>query len=442
MDSIHWSYPGPGESRVITVDAKQRHLIMVKDKGGQFRSCSEAAPETFGAYSSSIAAMLGIGAANRDAQIATATSEAVATLEHTQTVNLLRESMFRTCERWLSGALSQEEFLTLAARDHRSMVATLAIEQLTGVVRPRATIISGPAVRAAIKQNEELVKLLADYKDERKVAQAAEASAAKEARDAANVDYTSGGATVKVCSLAERPTDATAGPQWDKCKPTADKAKAAKDIADSARKRENSVLDQLSELSSAIGGGTEPYPAGQNGGGGDIPSRPTGEDLVALGKIVRDIVLTPGVDESLMFCIGYLHKSSSETSDDTRATCNEILARNATKDLQIKGQIFKFEPSAADEISSAARIRDYSGFQGDVQDLIRRTPPDKWLDFWQPFAALLTTVGPDCASKEKCANTWGRAFAYYPDYTRFPQQRRELEKAVENWNQQLNAIGR
>ncbi len=165
---------------MITVDAKQRHLIMTKDMIGQVRACAEPAPETFAAYSSSFLGILGLAPEKREAQGSLSTGETVASLERTQTVNLLREMLYRTCERWLSGALDQAQFVTLGARDHRSMVAVLAIESLTGVVKPPSTIISGPAVSASISQSKELLSLLAGYKEERVAAVSTEKKASEE----------------------------------------------------------------------------------------------------------------------------------------------------------------------------------------------------------------------------------------------------------------------
>lgn len=445
MDSIHWSFPGPGDSRVITVDAKQRHLIMTQDLKNQVRACAEPAPETFAAYSSSFAGLLGIAPDKREAQASSATGETVASLERTQTVNLLREMLYRTCERWLSGALDQAQFLTLSARDHRSMVAVLAVEQLTGVVKPPSTIISGPAVNAAIKQTEKLVELLSKYMEERIAAETVETTANSDSAKV-NEDYTSDGKTVKLCSLVEKPTDDTWGPKWEKCKPAADKAKAAKQVAQAARDREQSVLDQLENLSGGPSGGTKQgqqsssQPENGQDGAGRIPTRATGTDLEHLAKAVTDIALSPGIDETLMFCISYLHRPSIETDLDTRATCNRIIVENANRDLRKKESLYGFGPSASAVMASVGRIMTYEDFQTDIQSLVARTPAERWKEFWTPFAALLTTTqGLDCSNAEKCAAVWNTARPYYRDFSINGDQ---LQQAAETWSLELTAIGR
>lgn len=68
-----------------------------------------------------------------------AIAEAASTTERIQTINLLRESMYRTCERYLSGAINHESFVVQAGRDWRAMLAILAIEQLTLTAPPAST---------------------------------------------------------------------------------------------------------------------------------------------------------------------------------------------------------------------------------------------------------------------------------------------------------------
>ena len=101
--------------------------------------------------------------------LAAAIAQSGATIERTQTVNLLRESLYRTCERYLSGAISKPTLIVQAARDQRAMVTVLAIEQLTRAIRPAATIISAGPTSATVP-NTALVELVADLRKEEKVA--------------------------------------------------------------------------------------------------------------------------------------------------------------------------------------------------------------------------------------------------------------------------------
>ena len=163
---------GQNGPAVITQDAKTRNLVMVPEmtevigQGGtttartnQWRICAEAAPDVFSAMSASAAGELGLdtrgSGTQARTQMALAIAEAAGTIERTQTINMLRESMYRTCERYMSGAISQSTFVVQAGRDWRAMIAILAIEQLTRTARPPSTIISGPATSAGLQNSDE-----------------------------------------------------------------------------------------------------------------------------------------------------------------------------------------------------------------------------------------------------------------------------------------------
>jgi hypothetical protein len=56
---------------------------------------------------------------------------------------MLKEMMYRTCERYLNGQISELEYPIIAARDQRIMTSILAIEQLTGGVFQKPVVIGG-----------------------------------------------------------------------------------------------------------------------------------------------------------------------------------------------------------------------------------------------------------------------------------------------------------
>lgn len=131
------------------------------------RFCAEPSPDVFTVLgvSGSGGGNLGLGAdksVNAALQAAFSSSETGATIARTQTLNMLREMMFRTCERYLSGAISADEFPIVAARDQRIMVSILAIEQLTGSITPRALSIGSGGSATTGMNPTELVKALAE----------------------------------------------------------------------------------------------------------------------------------------------------------------------------------------------------------------------------------------------------------------------------------------
>ena len=80
----------------------------------------------------------------RSAQLRGALSiaQTAATIERTQTINLLRESLFRTCERYLSGGMGPAALAIQAGRDLRAIIAVLAIGNSRATTRPPSTVIS------------------------------------------------------------------------------------------------------------------------------------------------------------------------------------------------------------------------------------------------------------------------------------------------------------
>lgn len=157
---------------VITTDAKQRSLISMpyKPKDPDFivaRVCAEPSPDVFTAIASSFGldtrAKADVDANDFEAglNLAKSLSENAATIERTQTINILRESMYRTCERYMSGAIQWNELVVQAARDQRTMVSILAIEQLTGVIKAQSTALTTNAtaqISGAEKAGERLAE--------------------------------------------------------------------------------------------------------------------------------------------------------------------------------------------------------------------------------------------------------------------------------------------
>ena len=139
------------ESTIIAVDAKQRFLLSnvnTKTTGEKIRRyCSEPSPDVFSTLSQAASGSGSFGqsadqSVNVALQAAFSSSETGATISRTQTVNMLKEMMYRTCERYLNGQIGDLEYPIIAARDQRIMASILAIEQLTGAVLPKPVVIA------------------------------------------------------------------------------------------------------------------------------------------------------------------------------------------------------------------------------------------------------------------------------------------------------------
>jgi hypothetical protein len=173
-------------STVIAVDAKQRFLlsnITESTSGNQSipkkteirrRFCLEPSPDVFSVLSQSFSGSGSFGqtadpkSINIALKAAFSSSESGATISRTQTVNMLKEMMYRTCESYLNGQIDELEYPTIAARDQRIMTSILAIEQLTGTLQQKPVIIAatGQATTDAISSLENAKKDV----DEKKIA--------------------------------------------------------------------------------------------------------------------------------------------------------------------------------------------------------------------------------------------------------------------------------
>lgn len=167
-----------GEQPAITlVDAKQRAIISsphVIQTAPYYRSsttgsqelvpgsreeirrfCAEPSPDVFAVIAQALSAGASWGksvdpkAIEAALTAAFSSSEQGSTIPRTQTVNMLRELMFRTCERHINGGISSLELPLQAIRDQRLMVSILAIEQLTGAITPKSVVIGASAETAA-----------------------------------------------------------------------------------------------------------------------------------------------------------------------------------------------------------------------------------------------------------------------------------------------------
>lgn len=328
----------PTGDRIVTIDAKQRNVLVTRDAEGAWRMCAEAAPDVFSALSAS--ASLGVDVTTRSGRAAAAIAEAAGTVERTQTVNLLRESMYRTCERYLDGAIGRAQLVVQAARDQRAMVKILAIEQLTRVARGPATIVAPPSTAAATVDGDAVAGLVGDLARER--------TAARTALDAAAAAYAAALKKGRCDVVATAPADDGGDPKlsdWTACRAAGAERDARQAALDASTARFDKALaaaGQLGSQSSATTGGG----ASSGGGGGAAPSD---AGLASVAGAVERIANSPDIDEPLMFCIALLAppppggqgsaRGVQPPDPATSSTCLGILRDRAERDDQLRGQM-------------------------------------------------------------------------------------------------------
>jgi hypothetical protein len=289
----------PDRPSVVTVDAKQRHLLMVPnykvDANGRvsvdsgMRVCAEAAPDVFSALAASGKLDIGVdakSAAQVNLGAAAAASETAAAIRRTQTVNLARESFYRTCERYLSGAIGPTAFGVQAARDYRQAIAMLAIEQLTGVVHGPVTII-GPGTTSA---------------EGRQGGNAALEKAKTELADAAAAEKRANAAKESACKDAKEDDE--------KCTEATQSATEATKRASDASKEYDEALKQGSGSGSSGSASTGAITISSDNSTSTTQPENVAAVAIAVNSIVQEVMRT---DETLMFCLQLLQ--SEQVSD-------------------------------------------------------------------------------------------------------------------------------
>ncbi len=318
--SFHLQRPIRGaEATAITVDARQRVLLsQVNPRAAATdpvfrRFCAEPSPDVFTVLGVAASGSLnfGLGAdqsSSRALQGAFSSTETGATIARTQTINMLREMMFRTCERYLSGAISGDEFPIIAARDQRIMVSILAIEQLTGSITPRGVAITAGG-NAGTGPGAETVRLLAEARqavvnaqvtvDQKTTAQAAADTAAG----------TGGCAALKATVAAVVPPAPT--PEQTNKINACNTAETNRNNAVVAR---DAAQEHYDTLVRASAGGLGATTSGTVREVGTTPER--SQSVREVAEAVENIVAnTFEQDETQLFCIRALNPASQGLSD-------------------------------------------------------------------------------------------------------------------------------
>lgn len=144
MNSISRNFDISSNSSKL-VDVKQRSILVSNhlDKDGKKQPivCAEPSPDALTVLSAGISGQ--VQTPKVGGSLAATLSEAGASIGlRTQSITLLRDGFYRLCESYLSGAISGEEYDILQRRYQANMIALLAIEQLTGAVRPPAVVLA------------------------------------------------------------------------------------------------------------------------------------------------------------------------------------------------------------------------------------------------------------------------------------------------------------
>ncbi len=182
--SVHRDF-SPSNGTGALIDIKQRAIIVTKNKKDEVVEktigdgkttkttktthdvsvCAEPSPDAMSAYAGELAGKLNLSG-DKAVEMAQAMRESAAfTGLRTQSIQLLRDSMYRLCEARMNQSVSQSEYEIMMRRSQKHMVALLAIEQLTGVVKAAPVTLTSTS---SISIANQIDKTLSQIKDNTK----------------------------------------------------------------------------------------------------------------------------------------------------------------------------------------------------------------------------------------------------------------------------------
>jgi hypothetical protein len=302
---------------------------------------------------------------------------------------MLRESFYRTCERYLSGAITKPQLVVQAARDQRSMVTVLAIEQLTGVARGQSTIISPGGTAASVISGGDAAKLVRDYDERLQKAKATRMEADKAVVAAAK----------KECSTESDNKEANEG-ICTSLKLAASDAAAKETEAQTAMDKITAIAKDLISAASAS---TTAGQSMQGGGAKNDAIR-----AVAVSNAVVQIVKLSSINEPLMFCLGFMGDSQSLAADKEQKVttgCMRILSAQAQADLKSRnaaGLDFNFIQGSIDAAQTDAILQ---SLNEKIEAVIDEKDLPGLIEKYEQRAGLKEkgiSIAGYCKNKEQC----------------------------------------
>jgi hypothetical protein len=155
-----------GDNNSVSLDAKQR-LVLVTRQGGRSGNkrvvCAEPSPDVYSVTAASVAGSAaftgplgGTSDAKAGAAIAAARNEAGASIAmRTQTIQLLRDGLYRACEAYMNGAIDDVQYNVILLNIDRLMVTLLGIDAIGGTPKVPATAISANVTPVSAKTPSE-----------------------------------------------------------------------------------------------------------------------------------------------------------------------------------------------------------------------------------------------------------------------------------------------
>jgi hypothetical protein len=369
-------HPSDGATTMF-IDAKQRAVNtstvpmptrtgIASSRERVLRLCAEPSPDALSSIAASTQFTIrkpeGI-----DAALSTALAEAAGSIGlRTQSIQLMRDAMYRICEGYLSGALDEPAFEMLHRRFQSSMVAILAIEQLTGVVRPPPIVLTGDALSGNAERAADLTLKTEEELQKQRVAEQALVKA-KEAATAATGTRESAEAELKSLEANNVPKyseddrkDPAKAKEYERWQALPKEIETGKANEEAAKQQEKDADTQATNIKASHEALDAARKAALAGGGsarttaqiGSVGGEGQKADVEKVATAVKEIVdSTLNLSFAKEVCATILVKPGN-AADDTRIACIGFL--NATvKSLETLTSVAATNSQSVNNISRA-----------------------------------------------------------------------------------------
>ncbi|MHB8057450.1 MAG: hypothetical protein ACYDHC_06100 [Desulfuromonadaceae bacterium] len=152
LNSVHRALD-INEGKGVLIDIKQRAII-VKNRTVNGKTvpvvCAEPSPDSLSAYVSALSGNVDVYSKVSVGLESQIQENALYVGLRTQSIQLLRDFLYRDCEAYMNDAIDKYQYDVLMRRNQKYMVALLGIEQLTGAVVSTPSVLDSAPPPAKI----------------------------------------------------------------------------------------------------------------------------------------------------------------------------------------------------------------------------------------------------------------------------------------------------
>lgn len=242
---------GPSDNMVTAIHLDIQQRLLIANAMGKY--CAEPSPDALAAF----AAATGIGAsAPTEGAVSAAggvSSSAASIGLRTQSITLMRDSLYRMCEAYANGQLTAPQVMALLSRSQDLTAVVLATEQLTGAVIAHQAALSSNTSSDATAVMTATAELLEAAMKQQERAQARLEQAMERKVDAdAKKTQAEGDKSSAQAYLDEHPTEFSATARLNKAEANLQSATRLATLAEDIHALRQKTLDAADERVEAL----------------------------------------------------------------------------------------------------------------------------------------------------------------------------------------------